>query len=205
MRGLACISPVLAGVLFAGSAHAADGEELPRLNLSRRAATTPASPLGTYVRTFGELTLGKGLHLNNPYRLGSGDPVGFTATYLDFGVGLAFGPPDGLAHGGRVSLLVATDGISQQVMDFSYVALLPLGEHAILRGRAGMPVVLSPDSTVGLEAGVGGAFLITGGVGATAELVGSLFYGAATPDRSTTTIPVLALQVGAWFDFEVLP
>jgi hypothetical protein len=191
--------------LLSSPVRAAEGDELPRLNLSRRAARTPAPPLGTYLRTFGELSLGKGLHLNNPYRLGTVDAVGFSATYLDLGVGLVVGPPDGLAHGGRISLLVATDGISQQVMDFSYVALLPLGEHALVRGRAGMPVVLSPDSTVGLEAAVGGAWLFTGGIGASAELVGSLFYGAATPERATTTIPVLALQIGAWFEFEVLP
>jgi hypothetical protein len=206
VRGLTpALGPLLAGMLFAHSARAAEGEELSRLNLSRGVARTPAPPLGTYFRTFAELSLGRGLHLNNPYRLGSNEAIGLTATYVDFGVGVAFGPPDGLAHGGRVSLLVATDGINQQVVDFSYVALLPLGEHALLRGRAGLPVVLNPDATVGLEMGVGGAWLFTGGIGATAELVGSLFYGAATPERATTTIPVLALQVGAWFDFEVLP
>jgi hypothetical protein len=178
---------------------------MSRLNLSRSVAHTPAPPLGTYLRTFGELSLGKGLHTNNPYRLGTAEPVGFTATYVDLGLGLVFGPPDGLEHGGRISLLTATDGIGQEVLDLSYVALLPLGQHAFVRGRAGMPIVLGPDSTVGLEAGVAGAWLFTGGIGASAELLGSLFYGAATPERSTTTIPVVAMQVGAWFDFEVLP
>jgi hypothetical protein len=175
------------------------------LDLSNGIARTRPTESGPYVHLFGELTFGKGLHFNNPYRLGTADPVGFTATYVNMGLGAALGPADGLQHGLEVSLLVATDGIAQQVLDFSYLALLPVGEHAILRGRAGLPVVLDPDSSVGLELGVGGAWLCTGGLGLSTELVGSLFYGAATQDRSTTTIPVLALQVGVWFDHEVLP
>jgi hypothetical protein len=193
--------------VVAGEARAADadGEELTHLNLSRTVASTPAPPLGTYVHTFGELSLGKGVHTNNPYRLGTSDAFGFTATYLDLSLGVAFGPPDGLQHGAQVSFLTATDGIAQQVLGLYYAALFPVGEHAILRGRAGVPFVLGPDPTMGLEAAAGGAWLFTGGIGASAELVGSLFYGAATPDRSKTTIPVIALQVGAWFDYEVLP
>jgi hypothetical protein len=207
VRGLSLIlGTALAGALLAAPARAdGGGEEMTRLNLAHTVASTPAPPLGTYVHTFGELMVGKGVRTNNPYRLGSGDAVSFSATYLDLGVGLAFGAPGSLQHGGEVSLLSATDGIAQQVLDLSYLALLPLGDHALLRGRAGLPIVLSPDSTMGLELGVGGAWLVTGGIGLSAELLGSLFYGAATPDRSTTTTPMLALQLGAWFDYEVLP
>lgn len=194
--------PAFAGVLSVAQVCAAEEHEL---DLSPGVAHTNAAETGTYVHTFGELSLGKGIHTNNPYRLGTTDALGFTATYLDLALGLAVGPPDGVQHGGQVSLLFATDGVSQQVLGFSYVALLPLSEHAILRGRAGLPIVLSPDSTVGLELGAGGAWLFTGGFGATAELVGSMFYGAATQDRKTTAIPVFALQIGMWFDHEVLP
>jgi len=194
--------PAFAGVVSVARVCAAEGQEL---DLSPGIAHTKAAETGTYLHTFGELSLGKGVHTNNPYRLGTTDAFGFTATYLDLALGLALGPTDGLQHGGQVSLLFATDGVPQEVLGFSYVALLPLGEHAILRGRAGLPIVLSPDSTVGLELGAGGAWLFTGGLGATAELVGSLFYGAATQDRKTTAIPVFALQVGVWFDHEVLP
>jgi len=35
--------------------------------------------------------------------------------------------------------------------------------------------------------------------------VGSLYYGAATQDRSVTTIPVLSAQLGLFVDYEVLP
>lgn len=207
--GRSCVGivlPAFAVVLGAPVVRADDGgEELARLNLSHAVAQTPAPTGGTYVHTFGELSLGKGVHTNNPYRLGSVDAFGFTATYLDLSLGVAFGPPDGLQHGAQVSFLTATDGIAQQVLGLYYAALLPLGEHAIVRGRAGLPIVLNPDPNVGLEVGAGGIWMFTGGIGASAELVGSLFYGAATPDREKTAIPVIALQVGAWFDYEVLP
>lgn len=194
--------PALAGVLSLSSVCAAEEKEL---DLSPGIAQTKAVETGTYLHGFGELSLGKGVHTNNPYRLGSTDAFGFTATYVDLALGLALGPHDSLQHGGQISLAIAADGVAQEVLGFSYVALMPLGEHAILRGRAGMPIVLNPDSTVGLELGAGGAWLFTGGLGITAELVGSMFYGAATQDRKTTTIPVFALQVGVWFDHEVLP
>jgi len=181
------------------------GEDTSRLDLSRAIASTRTAPLGTYIHAFAELALGKGVHTNNPYRLGTSDAFGFTAAYLDLSVGLAFGPPDALEHGFQLSLLGATEGVGQQVFGAYYVALLPVGEHAILRGRAGLPLVLTPDTTMGLEAAAGGAWLFTGGIGASAELVGSFFYGAASPDRTKTAIPVIALQIGAWFDHEVLP
>jgi hypothetical protein len=196
------LAPVLASVLTVAPVCSAEEQ---RLDLSPGVSHTQAADAGTYLHTFGALTLGKGVHTNNPFRLGSTDAFGFTATYLDLALGLTLGRPDGLQHGGQINLSLATDGVPQEVLGFSYVALLPLGEHALVKGRAGLPVVLAPDSTVGLELGAGGAWLFTGGLGISAELVGSLFYGAATQDRKTTTIPVIALQVGMWFDHEVLP
>jgi hypothetical protein len=203
VRGLTVFFvPALTSVLTVTSVCSAEERDL---DLSTGVAHTQAADDGTYLHTFGALTLGKGVHTNNPFRLGSTDAVGFTATYLDLALGLTLGPADGLQHGGQVNLAIATDGVPQEVLGFSYVALLPLGEHALVKGRAGLPIVLAPDSTVGFELGAGGAWLFTGGLGVSAELVGSLFYGAATQDRKTTTIPVIALQIGMWFDHEVLP
>jgi hypothetical protein len=48
-------------------------------------------------------------------------------------------------------------------------------------------------------------FFVTGGVGIKADLIGSLFYGAATRDTSVTVIPILSAQVGVVIDYEVLP
>ena len=52
---------------------------------------------------------------------------------------------------------------------------------------------------------MGGAWLFTAGLGLHAELIGNLFYGAATWDKGLTTIPMLSLQVGLIADYEVLP
>jgi hypothetical protein len=211
MRGVA----LLLGIVVFAHARLAGAEEsatepLSGLELEPGVARTPAPEGGSYVHGFGELMLGKGLRLNNPFRLATptgDDPDGlsFTAYYLDLGAGAAFGPPDGLQHGGEVSLSIATDGIAQQVMTLSYVALYPVASNALVRGRAGMPIVLSPDGNVGMELAFGGAWLLTGGFGLSAELVGSLFYGAATNEKSSTSVPVLSLEIGAWFDHEVLP
>jgi hypothetical protein len=208
MRRLAVLSAAV--VALGGAPARADEPVSPALDLSPGVARTQAPVVGTYVHGFGELMVGKGLRLNNPFRLATpigDDPDGlsFTAYYLDLGVGAAFGPPAGVQHGGAVSLSVATDGIAQQVMSLSYVALVPLSSQTLLRGRGGMPIILGPDANVGLELAAGGAWLFTGGLGVSAELVGSLFYGAATDAKSSTAFPVLALEIGAWFDHEVLP
>jgi hypothetical protein len=104
-----------------------------------------------------------------------------------------------------VSLSIATDGLAQQVISLSYVAIYPLSSQTLVRGRAGLPVVLAPDSNIGMELAAGGAWLFTGGLGLTAELVGSLFYGAATQEKSSTSVPIVSLEIGIWFDHEVLP
>jgi len=180
------------------------------LDLSAGVAKTRAPEDGQYVHGFGEFMLGKGLRLNNPFRLATpvgddSDGLSFTAYYLDLGLGAAFGPPAGLQHGGEVSLSIATDGIAQQVMSLSYVAIYPLSSQALFRGRAGLPIVITPDSNIGMELAAGGAWLFTGGLGVSAELVGSLFYGAAIDEKSSTSWPIISLEIGVWFDHEVLP
>jgi hypothetical protein len=211
MRRVAFL-PAAALMAHVGLVHAESSPAPSGLDLSSGIAETKPPPegQGTYVHTFGELMLGKGLRLNNPFRLAT--PVGdepdglsFTAYYLDLGIGAAFGPPAGLEHGAEVSLSIATDGIAQQVMSLSYVALYPITPQALVRGRAGMPIVFGPDANVGMELAAGGAWLFTGGLGVSAELVGSLFYGAATEDKSQTAVPVLSLELGVWLDHEVLP
>ena len=72
-------------------------------------------------------------------------------------------------------------------------------------GRAGIPLVMTPDVTWGIEAGVGGAFFFLGGIGVVAEMVGDVYYGAGTAEKSTTTYPVLSWQLGFIATYEVLP
>jgi hypothetical protein len=191
---------------------------------SRRAAAQEASrPLGferyrtpiagseAYFHGFGSLSLGKGLRFNNPYRLAN--PVGDTpesvslsAAYYDLALGVVRGPARGLSHGAVLHLSIAAQGIPQEVLSLSYTALTRIGDgRTILLGRAGVPVILEPDLSGGLEAAFGAAYMISAGLGVHSEIVGSLYYGAATQERSVTTIPVLSAQLGLFIDYEVLP
>jgi hypothetical protein len=53
--------------------------------------------------------------------------------------------------------------------------------------------------------GAGAVWFVTGGAGITAELAYSVFFGAATWERDPSVIPVASLELGAWFEYEVLP
>ncbi len=172
---------------------------------------TPIAGSESYWHGFGTLGLGKGLRFNNPYRLATplGDTpesVSSSATYYDLGLGMVRGGAQGLAHGAVLHLSIAAQGIPQEVLSVSYTALdRVLDGRLLLLGRAGIPIVLEPDLTGGIEAAFGAAFMISAGLGVQSEVSGSLFYGAGTLDRSVTTIPVLSAQLGLFVDYEVLP
>lgn len=200
LLGLASSLLVLARPAAAADADG-DGESLP-------AELRPAD--GDYMHLLGAIALGRGLRFNNPYRLAtplgdSAESLSLTATYLDLSGSAAFGDPDGLQHGGSVHLSVALAGVPQEVITPSYLALLRLPPRFLAHARLGLPIVLEPDPNVGYELAVGGGYLVTGGLGVTGELVGDLFYGAATQDKALSAIPVLSLQIGAFVDFELLP
>jgi hypothetical protein len=65
--------------------------------------------------------------------------------------------------------------------------------------------VLTPDVTYGVEGGAGGIWFARAGLGAVAELVGDVFYGAGTREVATPAYPVLSLQVGLWLSLEAMP
>ena len=182
--------------------HAASGATASRTPSLSEASITPISALLA-------LSFGRGLRFNNPYRLAtplgdSAESVSLAATYLDLGGALLFGPSD-FRHGVSLSGSVALQGIGQLVLTPSYLALFGIDDEIDLRGRAGIPVVIAPDTTAGLEAAIGVGFGVAYGLGAVAELVGSVYFGAATDERSITTIPMLSLQLGICFDHEVAP
>jgi hypothetical protein len=102
-------------------------------------------------------------------------------------------------------LSLAMQGIPQQVLSLSYLAQSRVLPQFLIYGRGGVPIVIQPDLNAGLELGLGATWLWRAGLGLNAELVGDLFYGAATMDRTVSTIPILSLQVGVAFDYEVLP
>lgn len=214
-----CLLWVLALLLpasaFAERAPAADdpfydGHSEPEAPAALPApAVTPRDARG-YQHWLGGIYLGRGLRFNNPYRLrrvlgDSAESLSLTATYLDVHVGRTFGGPDGFEHGVTLNLSLATDGISQQVLTPSYLLVRRFGSRVVSYGRAGFPIVLQPDASVGLEAGLGAGYLLTANLGLGAELDGSIFYGAATIDQGVTVIPLLSLAIGVFFDWEHLP
>jgi hypothetical protein len=165
---------------------------------------------GTYAHPYLSLALGRGLRLNNPYRLekvlgDSPEGLSLSALYLDLGAGWLMGNPRGLQHGPVANLSVAVTGIRQEVLSPGYRILVRLGPRWSLSGKLAVPVVLEPDLGGGGELGVAGLFRVLAGVAAYAELLGSTFLGAATYEADTTVIPIVSLQAGLWTDHEVLP
>ena len=201
------LTPALAGA-DTGAAASPHGSEVEPPKY--RAHETPLPPGGLYLHFMGAAAMGDGLRFNNPFRLSkvlgkTPESLSLTAPYLDLSAAALLGHPDGLQQGLAVHLSTAVQGIAQEVLTPSYIALVRLPPRWMLYGRAGLPIVLEPDASLGLEMAAGGAWMASAGIGITTELVGSIYYGAATEQRAVTTIPVLSLQVGAIVDYEVLP
>jgi hypothetical protein len=178
---------------------------------AEKAASEP-DPFRTkpgYVQLFATTFVGEGLRFNNPYRLatplGDGaESLSLTAPYVDIGLAATFGNPLGLQHGAALRTTAALQGVGQVVMTPSYLAWRRWRSLA-LYGRAGVPIVATPDVTWGLEAGLGGTWFFLGGIGVAAEVVGDVFYGAGTREKATVTYPVLSGQLGLVLAYEVLP
>jgi hypothetical protein len=188
----------IAAILWSGRARAQ--AEAPHL---RSPAPGVALP-----HALAALSVGRGLRFNNPFRLATplgddAESVSLSATYLDLSLGLLALPVQGFRHGATLSGVFALHGIGQFVLTPSYLVQFGASPRVVLHGRLGIPVVVAPDATVGLEAGFGPRFPVAFGLGVSAELVGSVFFGAATEETSVTTVPLLSLQLGVYFDHEV--
>ena len=162
-----------------------------------------------YVQLFGTALFGDGLRFNNPYRLATplgatAESVSRTATYVDLGIAATLGSPLGFQHGLAVRASFATEGIQQAVIAPSYL-LWRRWRGVAAYARAGLPIVLTPDTTFGLEGGLGAVWFVRGALGVTGELVGDLFYGAGTREVQTPAYPVLSAEVGLTIAYEVLP
>lgn len=193
-RARACLRALSLWLAWACAAHA----EAPA-----RAPQTPSQLHGQ-----ASLSLGRGLRFNNPYRLSkplgdTAESVSLSATYLDAGLGILFPMAASLEHGAALDALVALDGIDQFGLTPSYLLQYSSSPHLRWHARLGLPIVVAPDASLGLEAALGPSVPIAYGLGLTAELVGSVFFGAATEQKSVTTIPMLALQLGITFDNHV--
>lgn len=192
----------------------ASAAELPAPPAPARApAMEPSAAAGSQplrsVRLLAALSLGKGLRFNNPYRLATplgdtAESVSLSATYLDLGLAALLPAIPRVEHGLSLDVLLALDGIGQLGLTPSYLLLFEPRPTWALRGRLGLPIVIAPDTSLGLEAGVGAQLPIAHGFGLSGELVGTIFFGAATEQKGVTTIPMLALQLGVCFDERVL-
>lgn len=179
------------------------------------AKAQPRSPTdvplhGTYVHLMGFGDLGDSLRFNNPFRLSNqlgdtGESLSRTPVYSSLGGAVTLGDPNGWQHGLALQWSRQLAGLPQNVLTPSYVLLQGGWRPWIPYARAGLPIVLNPDSNLGAEAALGTSYMLLAGIGLHAELVGSIFYGAATWEVGRTTIPMLSLQVGITADYEVLP
>lgn len=190
----------------AASACVLVGMVLPRFG----AAQTELDARGTYVHTFAGADLGRGLRLNNPFRLrtelgNSAQSLSLTATYGLLHAGAVLGEPEGLQNGFDARLSIALDGVRQEVFAPSYIALYPFPRRTLAYARLATPIVLEPDLNFGGEIAVGGVVFVTGGLGLAGEIVYSAFYGAGTWDRVASFIPLVSAEAGVWFDLEFLP
>jgi hypothetical protein len=193
----------------AGSARADSADEGSARAEKPRPEPDPFRTKPGYLQLFATTFIGEGLRFNNPYRLSTplgdnAESVSLTAPYLDIGLAATFGNPLGLQHGGALRTSGAISGVGQIVMTPSYLAWRRWRAIAVY-GRAGTPIVVTPDVTWGLEAGLGATWFFLGGFGLAAEVVGDVFYGAGTRDKAVVTYPVLSGQLGLVIAYEVLP
>lgn len=166
--------------------------------------------LGTYAQLLAAVAVGRGLRLNNPFRLPTAlgddaESASLTATWADVALGAALGDPEGLQHGGVVHWSIATDGIPQQVLSPGYLLAWRPSAALLTTARASVPVVLFPDANAGGEVAAGVSWFFRAGAALTAELGYAVFYGAATPEVSPTMVPIAFVQLGVLAAYEVLP
>ncbi len=175
---------------------------------SREARPAPASG-AAWAPASGriDLALGRGLRFNNPYRLAtplgsSARSISATAPFVELGGGALWaGGLLGGRHGARAALTAAATGVSQLVATLGYWSQWSLTNRLWLDAHAGAPVVITPDTSVGVEAGVGLAGEIAASIGVSAAATAGLYFGAATPERAVSTIPVLSLQFAVFYRF----
>ena len=196
----------LAALLASSRASAAASREGLPSDLVEQNARKDA---GASYRVQATIGGGVGVRFNNPYRLArplgdSAEGASLTAAYLDLGSAIFIGDPFGFQHGVVLRYDRSVQGVSQQVLTPSY-ALMRRGTRFEGWGRAGLPLVLTPDVGLGTELAFGGAWFVRAGVGVMAEVIGDLFFGAATPERKQPVYPVLSGQLGVVVEWERLP
>lgn len=212
-RALGAIAPVVVAAFASTNALALPPTESAPLGQDASASDAeflPDCDHLCYAHLIGTLAVGRGLRLNNPYRLETqlgddAESLSLTAPYTDVALAALFGDAHGFQQGAILSASFAMVGVPQQVLAPGYATSYRLGPRGQLRGHAALPIVLQPDTNVGLDVALGGAFFVLSGLGIAASGIMSWYEGAATDQRAATLIPVLSLQLGITVDYEVLP
>src|SRR5262245_58391121 len=113
---------VVAALLVSARAEGAEADSAAPHQRSGRAEPRPAPPGdgATPISALLQLSFGRGVRFNNPYRLATplgdtAESVSLAATYLDLGGALLFGPGD-FRHGVSLGGAVALQGIGQLVL-----------------------------------------------------------------------------------------
>lgn len=205
----ACLGACAMGLLITPTIACADDDASRSAAIGSASRAKPELDRGTYVHLLGTLSIGAGLRFNNPYRLdrplgSTAESVSLSARYLDLGGAVLFHHAGRFQHGAHLHWSRSLSGISQAVLTPSYIGLYRPSASWMAYGRAGVPFVLSPDSNVGGEIAMGGAVYVLTGVGVTAEVGATGFYGAATREVAATFIPIVYAQAGLAFDLEFL-
>jgi hypothetical protein len=81
-----------------------------------------------------------------------------------------------------------------------YLLYVDLGSDALLLGQAGLPIVLTGSTTVGLALSAALGYRLLAGMGMFAELGFETFVGV-----SSRLHPSVSLELGLFLDYEVLP
>jgi hypothetical protein len=175
-----------------------------------RALAQPSCSGLCYARTQLDVGVGKGLRLNNPFRLqtqlgSSAESLSLSAAYLDLRGAMLLGDPFGWHYGGALSVGLALEGIAQQVVTPAFSTGSPLSEQFFLAALVGCPLVLGPDFNAGVELGLELSYWPRAGWGFYSGVLWDQFWGAATDEASAASIPILALQMGVSLQYEVLP
>ncbi len=190
----------------ARSSHAAEGKPSLRVAPPEELDRTIDGTL----ELFTALSLGRGVRFNNPYRLATvlgsdAASLSLTAPYVDASAAAVYGTINGLRHGAQLHLGGAIEGVRQPFLSVSYLLAGRPDDAWMLYARLGPSVLLGPDPNVGGELGASASWFVSQGLGLTSELVGNLYYGAATLDRQASIVPIVSLQLGVIADVELLP
>ena len=184
----------------------ADAETLSPSEATHRAR---AAHDDRYVRGTVALLFGRGIRLNNPYRLSTElgstpESLSLTSTYIDLGVAVLTGRPDGFQYGASVHASKSIEGVSEFALAPSFSATLRSAQRLQTWGRIGPAFAMTPSTSSGVELALGSSYFVTSSMALLGECVGDVFFGAGTRERRTAVYPVMSAQLGILFDVEWL-